>query len=498
MAQQKTRLALAPILFCLAGAASALQVTGLTPQGEIAQVRQVVARFDQAAVNFGDARAQAPLALSCSDAQATRGTGRWNSDREWVMQFENDLPPGVSCTVQTRAGFRSPAGSDLAAGTWRFHTGGPFVQQVRPGGGRIDEEQFFVLRLNGPATLASLQAGVSCSVEGLGERVPVRLLEGRQREELLKAVHMDKAAAAEPLRHATLACNRRLPPNARVQLVYGRGVATPSGIANSVERRFSFQVREPFAANFTCERENAQAACLPIRPMTLAFNAPVPRKLAAQIRLKSDKLDLAPTFDRNEADGDGVVNAVTFRTVFPERTPFRLVLPNGFQDASGRPLDNAASFPLQVATGPMPPLAKFAASPFGIVERFAEPDSGPLLPVTLRNVEPALRTQSLAPGKVGELSPRTDAEILRWLHKVGRYESWFVERAEAARDVRQPLPRALQGEDKDRIQARMVSLLSGQPGVRMLDLPRPAANEPRPFEVVGIPLTPGFHVVEIA
>jgi hypothetical protein len=42
----------------------------------------------------------------------------------------------------------------------------------------------------------------------------------------------------------------------------------------------------------------------------------------------------------------------------------------------------------------MPPLAKFAAAPFGIVERFAEgpaSDKPPaLLPVTLRNVEAAL------------------------------------------------------------------------------------------------------------
>ncbi len=498
MVPQKIRLALAPFLSCVALTAHGLQVTSLTPQGEVAQVRQVVAKFDQAAVNFGDPRAQAPLTLSCSDAQATRGTGRWNSDREWVMQFERDLPPGVRCTLQSRAGFQSPAGAALAQGSWRFHTGGPFVQQLLPRGGHIDEEQFFVLRLNGPATLASLQASVSCSVEGLGERVPVRLIEGRQREELLKALSLDKAAARDPLRYATLACNRRLPPSARVQLVYGLGVATPSGVANGVERRFDFEVREPFAATFSCERENAQAACLPIRPMTLSFNAPVTRKLAAQVRVRSERMNLEPSFERSEADPDGVVNAVTFRAVFPERTQFRVELPAGFQDASGRKLENAASFPLQVATGPMPPLAKFAASPFGIVERLADPDSGPLLPVTLRNVEPALRTQALAAGRVGDLSPRSDAEILQWLHKVARYDTWFVPRKEAARDVRQPLPRALQPEEKDRVQARMVSLLAGQPNVRSLELPRPAANEPRPFEVVGIPLTPGFHVVEIA
>lgn len=492
-----SRAAIAVLAFLAAGA-QALQVTSVTPQGEVAQVRQLVARFDEAAVAFGDPKAPAPLALACSDAQATRGTGRWNSDREWVFQFDQDLPPGIRCAVQPRAGFRSAQGATLAAGSWRFNTGGPFVQQVLPHGGRIDEEQFFVLRLNGPASAQSVQQSVSCSVEGLGERVPVRLLAPRERDALLKALRLDQAAAREPLRYLTLACNRRLPPDARVQLVYGRGVATPDGVANSVERRFDFRVREPFAASFSCERENAQAACLPIRAMGLAFNAPVPRKLAAQIRLKSGQQVLQPHFDPAEADPDGVVNAVSFRPVFAERTEFLLELPRDFRDASGRALRNADNFPLKVATGPMPPLAKFAAAPFGIVERFAEPDSGPLLPVTLRNVEPALRTQALAAGRVGDLTPRSDAEILAWLRKVARYEEWTVARDEARGDVRHALPPPLEERDRERVQARMLSLLAGQPGVRSLELPRPAGNDPRPFEVVGIPLAPGFHVVEIA
>ena len=44
----------------------------------------------------------------------------------------------------------------------------------------------------------------------------------------------------------------------------------------------------------------------------------------------------------------------------------------------------------------------------------------------------------------------------------------------------------------------MVSLLGGQAGVKTLDLPKAEGGDPRPFEVVGIPLAPGFHVVEIA
>ncbi|RYY75225.1 MAG: alpha-2-macroglobulin, partial [Comamonadaceae bacterium] len=453
------RTALAGLIF-FTGAAQALQLTSLSPQGEVARVRQVVAKFDSAAVTFGDPKAQAPVTLSCSDAQATKGTGRWTADRQWVFDFESDLPPGIQCTVTAKTGFASPAGSALAAGNWRFNTGGPFVQSMRPGGGRIDEEQFFALRLNGPATLQSVQQSLSCGVEGIGERVPVRLLQPAERTGLLKALDWDKDAAKEPLRYVTLACARRLPPNARVQLIYGTGVQTPSGVASTVERRFDYQVREPFDASFSCERENAQAACLPIRPMTLSFNAPVQRSVAAGIRLKGGKDTLKPQFDA-EADDDSTVESVTFKGVFPERTQFTLELPRDFKDASGRPMRNADMFPLQVATGPMPPLAKFAAAPFGIVERFAEPEGGPLLPVTLRNVEAALRTQALTPGRVADLSTKTDAEILAWLDRVARYEQWFVSRATAGKEVRQPLPRPLAQQDKDQVEARMLSLLAG-------------------------------------
>lgn len=480
-------------------AAHALQVVSVTPQGEVAQVRQVVAKFNEGAIRFGDPQAAAPLALACSDAQATKGTARWNSDREWVFQFDADLPPGVSCTVQPKAGFKPLQGGDLAPGTWKFNTGGPFVQQIRPGTyQRIDEEQFFALQLNGPATVASVEANVWCSVEGLGEKVPLRLLPAKERADLLKAVRWEKPSQAEPLRYVTFACNRRFAPDAKVQIVYGKGVATPSGVANSIEKRFTFQVREPFEASFTCERENAQAPCLPIRPMSLTFNAPVPRKLAEQIRLATGRETYKPTFEANEAEGDNVVTSVTFKALFPEQAQFTLQLPKDFQDASGRALSNAASFPLQTATGPMPPLAKFAAAPFGIVERLAEPESGPLLPVTLRNVEPALAGQVLTPGRVSDLQPRSDAEIIAWLLKVQRYNGWQVARSTARADVKGPLPKVLEPQDKEWVQSRMVSLLAGQPQVKTLDLPKAAGADPRPFEVVGIPLTPGFHVVEVS
>ena len=499
MKNTPTRWIAAALLLVCALPASALQIVSLSPQGEVARVRQVVAKFNESAVQFGDPNAPAPLTLSCSDAQATRGNGRWISDREWAFEFENDLPPGVRCAVQVKSGFKSPKGVELPNARYPFSTGGPFVQNVRPStSSRIDEEQFFVLQLNGAATAASVQANVWCAVEGLGERVPVRLVEGNDRAALLKSQHLDKPAAQDPLRYVTLACNRRLTPDAKVSLVFGKGVATPSGVANSVERRFNFQVREAFALAFSCERENAQAACLPIRPMRLDFNAPVPRKLAEGIRLKSAQQTHKPVFDEENADGDSVVTEITFKAPFAERAAFTVELPRDFKDASGRAPVNADSFPLPVSTGPMPPLAKFAAAPFGIVERFAEPDGTAMLPVTLRNVEAALQVQGWKPGQVSDLQPRSDAEIIAWFRKVQRYDSFHVMRKQAQADTRTPLPKVLEDQDKRWVESRAVSLLQGQTGVKSLDLPKPANADPRPFEVVGIPLTPGFHVIEIA
>jgi uncharacterized protein YfaS (alpha-2-macroglobulin family) len=498
--------------------AHALQITSLSPQGEVARVRQVLAKFDDSAVNFGDPKAEAPLSLSCSDAQVTKGTGRWVNDRVWAFDFDNDLPPGISCNVQAKPGYKSPKGAELAGVTsYKFNSGGPFVQNVQPyQGQRIDEEQFFTLRLNGPATLASVQANVWCAVEGLGERVAVRLIDGANRAALLKSQGLEQQAAKEPLSVLTLACNRRLTPSAKVQLVYGKGVATPatggsSGVANSVEKRFAFQVREPFEASFSCERENAQSACLPIRPMQLSFNAPVSVKLLSAIRLKAGRETYKPTFNEggSEGDEDNVVNNVTFAALFPEQAHFVLELPKDFKDASGRTLRNADSFPLKVATGPMPPLAKFAAAPFGIVERFAEPNGVALLPVTLRNVEAALAIRGLnaeqaraaakpAAGKVNTLKPATDADIIAWFQKVQRYDNFTVSRKQAAADVKGPLPKSVDTDDRTEVQSRMVSLLQGQPNIKVLDLPTPVDGDPRPFEVVGIPLSPGFHVVEIS
>ena len=63
---------------------------------------------------------------------------------------------------------------------------------------------------NRPATPARIVQKVGVSTQGLLERVPIRLIDGTEREALLKPQNLDKAAAKEPRRFATLARNQRL------------------------------------------------------------------------------------------------------------------------------------------------------------------------------------------------------------------------------------------------------------------------------------------------
>ena len=188
-----------------------------------------------------------------------------------------------------------------------------------------------MLQFNDATTLESIQENVWCSNEGFGERVPIKLIDGKERDALLKSQSLDEAAALEHFKFVTLTCNRRLTSASKIQMVYGKGVNTLGGVPNSVEIRYNFTVREPFSASFNCERENARSACLPIPPMSLNFNAPVPRKLAEAIRLTGGKDTLKPIFD-SEGDEADIVNNISFKLLFIEFTPYVFELPLDFKN----------------------------------------------------------------------------------------------------------------------------------------------------------------------
>lgn len=543
--------ALLAAVVLLPAAAAAATVQTFSPQGEVARVRQLRASFSEPMVRLGDPRLPAPFELRCPSA----GSGRWVDERTWVYDFDEDVPAGSACSATLKPQLKSLAGAAVTGErSFAFSTGGPAVVRAYPiaseeEGSTVEEEQVFALLLNGPATAASIERFGHCQASGLGERLPLQVITGPVRDAILKAVDLQ----AQQSRVATVRCARPLPPGAKLELVWGRGIATPSGVANSAERRLRYQVRPPFSASFTCERENARADCLPIRPLRLEFSSPVPRALAEQVMLvgpgnerrkpqletgRGDQQEqllsfwerglrrFVLVFSRKKGEpadpSTEGVNALLWKAPLPESSTLRIELPAALKDDAGRVLANASQFPLAVKTAGAPPLAKFAAAPFGVLELNGEP----LLPVTLRQVEPDLVVKGLQPqhsGQVRELTLQDDREVIDWLARLRRYHESVLPRDAVERELgitlpppprtaaaRKPVRR--HGEDvpdEEReqrtldetrfVQSRAVSLLGQAPGVKRLALPAADAAQPRPFEVVGIPLPePGLHVVEIA
>ena len=77
----------------------------MTPQGEVAQVRQVTVKFSDAVVAFGDPRLADPFAIACQGS-VPAGSGRWASDRVWLYDFREPLGPGTRCTATVRSDWK--------------------------------------------------------------------------------------------------------------------------------------------------------------------------------------------------------------------------------------------------------------------------------------------------------------------------------------------------------------------------------------------------------
>ncbi|HEX5372524.1 MAG TPA: MG2 domain-containing protein [Aquabacterium sp.] len=494
-----------------ASGASAAGVRAISPQGAVGQARQVVVQFDQAVVPLGDPRQDDPYSVNCQ-GEVPRGQGRWLNDRVWAYDFESDLSPGVRCTIRPRAGWAprlTAAGALTRAPQATFQTGGPAVVRLWPEEGEIEEQQHWLLQLSGPALLDTVTRQAYCQVEGVGERLPVRVVTGAER----KAVIQAQGVRAPDANLLLLTCQRPLPAGRSASLVWGEGIAAQAlpTLLTEQAQRFDFEVRRAFLVEFSCERERAQGPCLPIRPLTVNFSSPVPRALAEQVRIvPAQGPELKPQFDKDDRREE--VDALSFKPPLPDNAALRVVLPRQLKDASGRSPANAGTFPLAVRTGGTPPLAKFATAPFGVIELQAEPGQPPVLPLTVRHVERDLRVQGVRTGQAEALAARTkvlqgDADILNWMARVRRHHEtsfsaeelgrpraewheWRVETDERGKTHRYEVER--------RIGSRELSLLKDDKAARRLSVPAPDKDDPRPFEVIGLPLQgPGYHVVEI-
>jgi uncharacterized protein YfaS (alpha-2-macroglobulin family) len=499
-------LALAPAL------AHSATVDVFSPQGEVKGVRQVAARFSDAVVPFGDPRLPEPFDIDCPE----KGTTRWADQKNWVLDFERDLPAGVRCTFKVKAGLKTADGKPVEAATFSFTTGGPAVLEYLPYRYDLaDEEQIFILGLDAPAKSDTVVQHAYCDAKGITEKIPVKLVTGEERLQLLDnrkdfvgryltalfkngrvaaiAEHdLLRGTRAEQLKSADesklpvvmLRCARRLPNDAELRLVWGQGIESLSGVPTSQDQVLEFRVRVAFSAKFSCDRVNRDADCLPFVPMRLSFTAPIARAAAAKVTLRgADGTLYKSTLPDRKQDGD-FVQEISFPGPFPERAQFKLDLPGDLRDDAGRRLINQKRFPLAVKTDVAPPLAKFPAK-FGIIERKADA----ILPVSLRNLEAFVAGRQWSsgdsiPGSVLRVGHADAREIVDWMRRVNESERVTYEQSEG-------------DGPPSATYAASASIFNDADETRAIKVPKP--NGPRAFEVVGIPLgQPGFYVVELA
>ncbi|HEX5125286.1 MAG TPA: hypothetical protein VFW00_00965, partial [Rhodocyclaceae bacterium] len=495
------------------GASAKARVEAFSPQGEVKGVRQVVARFSEPMVAFGDPRLPSPFDATC----ASKGSGHWVDVRNWVYDFESDLPGGLKCSFTTRAKLVAQSGVVVSAATFNFTTGGPAIRESWPSEGdeSIDENQTFLLGLDADADLATVRQLASCNVNGIGERIPLQIVEGDERAKILTEQQgharnffavitkhgrlgflavKDKRLDVAPI--VVARCARRLPAGAEVHLVWGAGIRTASGVATSKEQTLTFKVREEFSAKQSCERANAKSGCVPVLPITLNFTAPIDAALAAKIELRTaDGRSFYPKLD----DRAKAVEGVSFNGPFDAQTEVTISLPSKFRDDAGRELSNAASFPLRVRIDEDPPLVKFS-SHFGILESKAQP----VLPVSVRNVEATVKglqskpfsgaltngsANSVGSGNLARIDTDSDERIATWLTRVLTPPNETRETQEAFEKKFDRYPR--EGE--------LPLLFNNTHEFKATPLKLPRLEGEKTLELVGIPLPkPGFYVVEFA
>src|SRR4051812_18707050 len=104
----RLRVAYFAIAFASLSALAAPQVQFFNPQNEAKGVRQATARFTEPVVAFGDPRLADPFNVKCEgDADKVKGRGRWADTRNWIYDFDADLPAGQRCRFTIKPDFKT-------------------------------------------------------------------------------------------------------------------------------------------------------------------------------------------------------------------------------------------------------------------------------------------------------------------------------------------------------------------------------------------------------
>ena len=396
--------------------AHAAGVRQFSPQGEVDQPIRATAVFSANMAQLGRPDGPSPFVVDCGDV---KGRARWGDARNWSYTLERPLQAGERCDFRLKPGLTAINGEAISGeSSYAFFAPGPWPRSITPRpGGPVEEDQAFLIDASAALKNDSVERNVWCEADGVGNRISVRVLPDVTRNEILASLSRDVRPDL-----LAIACAERLPAGAKMRLVWGKGVEAQNGARASRDEGFAYVVREPFSASFTCEREKANAPCSPLADMRVEFSVPFDLKLAQRARLISPDGTRSPYLPIQESARENTVATLTFKGPFPQNAELKIELPSDLKDEAGRALSNAASFPLKVRTGALPPLAKFPGA-FGILEL----KEGGVLPVTLRNVEARLPVADLPmpsanAHRFSEKRLTDDAEVIAAIKTIAQFE----------------------------------------------------------------------------
>ncbi|HLB59695.1 MAG TPA: hypothetical protein VJL87_06410, partial [Bdellovibrionota bacterium] len=405
--------------------AEAPKIVLFSPQGTVKDIRQVRVQFSGPMVPLGDPRGLIePFEIDCP----AKGQSRWADTKNWIFDFEEDLPSGIECKFKLKEGTKTLSGELLGGQKeFQFSTGGPSIRASIPyeGSDRISEDQVFILYLDSEPKPRSVKKNVRFQVQGMGSQIEPRIVRGLQRKRILKYYPTPWAIMGKERKYYALVLKPKLrfPQEHDVSLIWGKGVTSFSGISNDKDQVIHFKTRGPFLATFSCERENMDGDCIPLSSFRLTFSSPINRLFAKRIRMTSEGRSWSPEIEDRDTE---YVYFVKFRGPFPSEQEFQIKLPRVVWDEDKRRLSNSDKFPLTIKTTDFPPLIKFAGGPFGILEWI----DNAVLPVTVRNIEPEIQAKLLGikegkkaepiDGKVFRVSPQEASTLLKWIGEVKR------------------------------------------------------------------------------
>ena len=455
------------VLLGTCASAADAEIESFSPTGFAKDVRQVAVRFSAPMVALGDPDRRDPFAVRC----ATPGTGRWVDERHWVYDFEHEVPGAERCTFTLRRGVSTVAGEAIAGPREQsFHTGGPTIIASRVSRWRtapIDERQVFLLALDAGADEQSIERHAHCRVAGRTGSIAVDVVADAKRTEILDALRDNELDFIDELvesvsthlpkdgvdireramqRIVMVRCRTPLPNGTPMELVWGAGVAGVNGVASPKDQVLEFNVRPAFRANVGCSA-TWQGQC--IGAITVSFTAPLTVQSMARVRL----LDTEGV----ELPGESGPQRIDFDAGILEETSYRIELDGPIADIDGRPLANAAQFPLAIRTGRLRPGATLGHR---LIVR-----SGATAPLLLRRPPDTLKGR--------RLGVADESQIARW-----------ITRTEDHRDE----PTAAWG-------GRESSLLAQ---AEQATTPFELDPEDAPFQLAGVPLVePGLQVLEL-